>query len=409
MPKLLQINVDATNGSNGGIARDIGSLVMKENWESYIAYGRSVSPGESTQFRIGNQLDVYAHGIESRIFDNHGLSSRHVTRRFIKKIEKIAPDIIHLHNIHGYFLNYKILFEFLKSANIPVVWTLHDCWAFTGHCAHFVGANCYKWQTGCKSCPLKKDYPSSLLFDRSEKNYRLKEELFNSLDNLTIVPVSHWLEDLVKQSFLRNNKIRTVLNGVDTDIYRYQNKKSIREKYNIGNKFLLLGVAANWTAQKGLYDYFELSKSLPKDCVILLIGLKKNQIENLPEEIIGIERTHDIQELVSLYSESDIVLNLSYEESFGMTTIEGLSCGTPGIVYNRTASPELISEDVGLIVEAGNIKQLLSAIEKIKCKGKKFYSEACRKRVIDNYDNNKCFKTYVSIYKELLSLNNKIK
>ena len=400
--KLLQINVDATNGSNGGIARDIGSLIIRNGGESYIAYGRNAVPGESIQFKISNKLDVYSHGIESRIFDNHGLSSRLTTSQFIKKIDKIEPDIIHLHNIHGYFLNYKILFEYLKKINIPVVWTLHDCWAFTGHCAHFVHANCEKWKIGCYSCPRKKAYPSSLLLDRSKQNYKLKEELFNSLNDLTIVTVSYWLESLVKESFLKNNKIFTILNGVDINIFKYTENKSIREKYKIGNKFLLIGVAANWTPQKGLNDYIELSKKISDDSVILLVGLSKDKISDLPKNIIGIERTSDISELLSLYSEADIVLNLSYAETFGMTTIEGMACGTPSIVYNKTASPGLIIGDVGYVVEAGNMEQLLLTINKIKQRGKKYYFEKCRESVLENFNKEINYNAYINLYKQIL-------
>lgn len=402
MPKVLQINVDATNGSNGGIARDIGTLAIENGWESYIAYGRNAILGDSKQIRIGNKLNVYEHGIESRLFDNHGLSSRIATNNFLRKIDEIEPDIIHLHNIHGYFLNYKILFEYLKKINVPVVWTLHDCWTFTGHCAHFVSADCDKWKTGCYSCPLKKGYPSSLFLDRSKKNYKLKEKLFNSLNDLTIVPVSYWLESLVKESFLKNNKIFTILNGIDINIFKYTENKSIREKYKIGNNFLLIGVAANWTPQKGLNDYIELSKKISDDSVILLVGLSKDKIFDLPKNIIGIERTSDISELVSIYSEADIVLNLSYAETFGMTTIEGMACGTPSIVYNKTASPGLIIGDVGYVVEAGNMEQLLLTINKIKQRGKKYYFEKCRESVLKNFNIEINYSAYINLYKQLL-------
>ena len=175
---LLQINVDANNGSNGSIARDIGTIALSKGWESYIAYGRRQIPCDSQLIRIGNSFDVRLHGLLTRLFDIHGLGSIITTKRFIRKVKRIKPDIIHLHNIHGYFINYKILFEYLKDNNIPVVWTFHDCWPFTGHCGHFVKYNCDKWKTECHHCPAVHDYPNSWFFDRSKQSYNLKKTLF---------------------------------------------------------------------------------------------------------------------------------------------------------------------------------------------------------------------------------------
>lgn len=402
MPKLLQINVDATNGSNGGIARDIGNLVMKENWESYIAYGRSAIPGESMQFRIGNQLDVYAHGIESRIFDNHGLSSRYVTRRFIKKIEKIAPDIIHLHNIHGYFLNYKILFEFLKSVNIPIVWTLHDCWAFTGHCAHFVSVNCEKWKKGCYSCPLKNGYPSSMLLDRSEKNYKLKEELFNSLENFTIVPVSYWLENYVRQSFLKKHNIQVIQNGIDLNIF----KPSNIDRKSLGlseSKIIILGVSNVWSHSKGLKEFIKLSEH--NELQVVMIGVDDSIMKILPDNIVAIKRTHNLQKLVEYYSVADIFVNPTYADTFPTVNLEALSCGTPVVTYQTGGSPEAIDEYTGTIVPQGDSVLLYKAIlelanQPIEYKLKQ--SQKCRLRAEKYFDKKERFEEYINLYKQII-------
>ena len=404
MPTLLQINVDANNGSNGGVARDIGRLVQEKGWNSYIAYSRRVSPCTSTLIKIGNKLDIITHVFFSRILDNHGLCSVLATKRLIKKILKIQPDIIHLHNIHGYFLNYKILFNYLKKSRIPVVWTLHDCWPYTGHCSHFISADCYKWKTGCYNCPLKKKYPKSLIFDFSERNYRIKKECFTSLERMTITTVSHWMGRQLDDSFLNKYKIHVVLNGVDTSVFKYK-ESDVRKKYNINAKYLLLGVAANWSKGKGLYDYYELSKHLDDDFKIVLIGMTPEQISELPNGIIGIKRTENLEELVRFYSASDIILNLSYAESFGLTTVEGMACGTPGIVYDNTASPELLSPETGIVVPTGNIEAVINAIQHITSKGRNVYSAACRKRVLEFFDKDKKYLEYYNIYKQIIDNN----
>lgn len=406
MPTLLQINVDANNGSNGGIARDIGNLVMSQGWKSYIAYGRKQIPSQSSLIRIGSDIDVNIHGLSSRLFDNHGLGSTHATKHFLSKIDIIKPDLIHLHNIHGYFINYKLLFEYLSKKNIPVIWTLHDCWPITGHCSHFVNVNCNRWKTQCFDCPLKSSYPASWFIDKSYQNYNLKKTIFNSLSSLTIVSVSNWLGDIVKESFLSVNPNTVVYNGVDTDIFKPR-ESNLRSLLGLQEKYVLIGVAVNWTESKGLLDYYKLSQRLPKEYQIILIGLTKSQITKLPNNIIGIEKTENLDLLVEYYIMADIVLNLSYAETFGLSTVEGMACGTPGIVYDRTASPELVSDTTAKIVEAGNIDQIIDAIKTIRAKGgKSYYADECRKHVLKKFDKNDNYKRYIEIYKQTLKKNN---
>lgn len=403
--KILQINVDADIGSNGGIARDIGSLVAQHGWESYIAYGRNVLPNQhSTLIKIGNKFDIYLHALQARVFDNSGLGSFYTTKKFLKIIDEINPNIVHLHNIHGYYVNYRLLVSYLKHKNIPIVWTLHDCWPFTGHCAYFDMVDCEKWKTNCYNCQLMKYYPKSLFFDRSNDNYVIKRELFTSLSNLTIVTVSKWLGSLVSESFLSKYPLEIIYNGVDTDIFKYK-ENDIKNKLGIVGKKVLLAVAANWTTEKGLLDYYKLSDLISNDYKIVLLGLNDQQLKECPLSIIGIKKTSNISELVDYYSMSDIVLNLSYQETFGMTTIEGMACGAPVITGNKTASPELLSEDTGCIVEPGNIPQVLSAIEYIEKKGGRVeYASKCRTRVLRFFDKNENYMLYYNLYNKLLNI-----
>jgi len=399
---LLQINSVVNCGSTGRITEEIGQTAIAANWKSYIAYGRNDQTSKSELIKIGSDWDIKMHGIQTRLFDRHGLASKKATKRLVQKIENIKPDIIHLHNIHGYYLNIEILFCFLKQANIPVVWTLHDCWPITGHCSHFSFIGCEKWKTQCYNCPQKKSYPASYLLDRSKKNYHLKKELFTSLPNLTLVPVSNWLSDLLKESFLKDFPVKVIHNGINTDVFKPSHDSFFRKKYQLGNKTILLGVANVWSQRKGLNDFIELSKRLNSDYQIILVGLTKKQIKILPHNIMGIVRTESIKDLVHFYSNADIVLNISYEETFGMTTIEGFACGTPGIVYNSTASPELIDNSTGIVVEKGDINGLIEAIHQIKNKGKKAYTEACINRANDLFNKKDCFMEYINLYNSLI-------
>ncbi len=403
MPTLLQINSGANLGSTGRIAEQIGVLAINAGWKSYIAYGRSANKSQSNIVKIGNKLSVYTHGLESLLLDNHGLSSTMATKRLICQIKDIKPDIIHMHNIHGYYLNYSILFEFLSNNHIPVVWTLHDCWSYTGHCSHYSDIDCQEWQTQCSHCPKFHNYPKSLFLDRSKRNYEIKKKCFTSISNLTLVPVSHWLENEVKKSILSDCQVCCILNGVDVEQFRpHEDIDGLRSAYGLKNKKVLLGVATAWGPRKGWSDYIRLSKSLPDEYKVVMVGVTEDQAKGLPSSILAIQRTESIEKLAELYSLADVVLNLSDEESFGLTTAEGFACGTPSVVYNCTASPELITSETGYVVEKGDIDGLIKAIRKIVSHGKSNYVDSCRERAIELYDKNKNYRKYIDLYNNLL-------
>jgi putative colanic acid biosynthesis glycosyltransferase len=410
MHKLLQIAVEGNIGSTGTIAESIGVIAISNGWESYIAHGRFTRPSESKTIKIGNSIDILIHGLQTRFFDRHGLGSKYATKKLIKKIKEINPDIIHLHHLHGYYININVLFKFLAIANIPVIWTFHDCWSITGHCSHFDFVNCDKWKIACNHCPQTKEYPASFFIDRSSKNFYLKKKLFTSVKNLTVVSVSNWLNNVVEKSFMGNLSRKVIYNGVDLNIFSPEGlNNKIREKFTIGEKFMILGLATTWSNRKGLQDFIELSKHIDTDKIIVLVGLKSSQIKNLPKNIIGLKRTESQEELRDLYIACDVFMNLSVEETFGLTTAEAMACGTPAIVYNATASPELIDIKTGIVVEKQNIKSLLLAIEKIKSLGKSYYTEACRSRAIMLFDKNKRFNEYFDLYCEKINNINNVK
>ncbi len=390
--KIFQINSTCGFGSTGRIAVDILKELEKNGGEGIIAYGRNSAPENVNSYRIGSDLDVKIHGVLSRITDRQGFYSSSATKKLIEKIKDYNPDIIHLHNIHGYYLNVAILFDFLKEYNKPIVWTLHDCWAFTGHCAYFSFNGCEKWKTECNTCPLKKDYPTSLVMDNSKKNYQQKKELFTKPQNITFVTPSNWLKDLTEKSFLGKYPVKVINNGIDLTKFK-PTESDFREKNNLQDKFMILGVASVWEERKGLKDFIKLNEMLSENEKIVLVGLDDNQLATLPEDIIGIKRTSSIEELAEIYSAADVFVNPTYEDNYPTTNLEAISCGTPVVTYITGGSPESVFEGNGFSVPQGDVKGIYDAIKKV---------DGCKTPTKDFFDASKRYKEYVDLYKEIL-------
>lgn len=392
MPKILQINVTSNWGSIGKIAEQIGQCAMRHGWESYVAYGRMQNPSKNKLIKIGTMADVYRHYATQRLLDNEGLCSSRATRRFLKAVDEIKPDIVHLHNIHDHYLNYRLLFSYLAERQIPVVWTFHDCWAFTGHCFHFVTKNCERWKTECHDCPLGHEYPNTF-WDRSRKNFQLKKKLFSNHPNLTIVACSDWIRDFAAQSFLKQNRIEVIKNGIDLDTFKpYGNKSS--------EKFRIIAVSSVWNKQKGLDDIKELRKLLDDGHEIIVVGVTKSQKQDLPNDIIGIERTNNVQELAGLYSSSNVLINPTYADTFPTVNLEALACGTPVITYRTGGSPEAIDDKTGIVVEQGDVNAMARAIAELK--QHPLLAADCRARAEAHFNRNTCFEKYIQLYNELL-------
>lgn len=357
--KILQINCDCGCYSTGKIVSDISLFLNNAGEKSIAAYGRNYKDSGIETIRIGNTIGVYFHAFFARMFDSCGLHSKAATKKLIKQIIGFSPDIIHLHNIHGYYLNYPLLFAFLKEYKKPVVWTLHDCWSFTGHCSHFEMSKCDKWENGCYGCPLKKEYPKSFL-DFSKRNYSLKKKYFTSLKNMVLVTPSNWLSNLAKRSFLSKYQVMTINNGINTKLF-CNNKTSVFQKYGCGAKRVLLGVASTWTAKKGLDDFVKLSELITSDYQIFLVGLSKRQISKLPSKIKAVEKTFDSSELAEIYSSSFVLLNLTYEDTYPTVNLEAQCCGLPVITYRTGGSVESVPKRQ--VVEQGDLKSVINLIE----------------------------------------------
>lgn len=414
--KLLQINpVIRTNTSTGRIMREIGEMAASHGWESYVAYsgGRDGKAYDAPVIKaagdynlpipVGGKLSVILHGLETRLFDRHGLGSRIATRRFIKTIKSINPDIIHIHNIHGYFLNYKIFFDYLAKSGKPVIWTVHDCWLYTGHCYHYSSVSCKKWKTQCEKCPQKLAFPSSILLDRSKKNFLDKKEAFTSVKDITFVTVSEWMRREMMSSFLKDCRFEVIHNGIDTDVFSPHNKKYFRAGHQIGDKNILLGVASIWLKEKGIDDFIKLSESLSSNEVIVLIGQMSDSIKAmLPKSIITISRTNNQKELAEIYSEALVLVNPTWQDNYPTVNLEAMSCGTPVITYRTGGSIEAITDDTGFIVEQGDVQGLLDCIREIERQGKDHYSGKCRERALKNFKKKDRYEEYFDLYNRCL-------
>lgn len=407
--RLLQIEVCMNTGSTGRIAEGISGVVKKDGWDAYLIHGARYNnpPTSMIEFQLGSITDEYEHFFEHIVFDNDGLASRKVTRRIVNKIEEIKPDVIQLHDIHDHWINYRILFEYFATLDTPIVWTQHDCWGFTGGCGHFSDPECYKWRDGTcsKGCPQVSGMRK--LFEKTYKHFQLRRELLTSIKDLTLVPVSYWMESVVKQSFLKGKKIVTIHNGVDINLFKQSDSTGVRVKYGIGSSKYVLGVSSQWLARKGWFDFQKLSHIISHDIKIVLIGVtEKQQKEAAKYGIIGIRRTENINEMAALYSGAMMFCNLTYMDTFPTTNIEALACATPVLTYNTDGSVEAADDETGWVVEQGDIKNVVDIIlrqSQLSIEDINAQRNKCRLRAVKFFDKDKCFAAYLDLYKELIS------
>ena len=386
--------------------QEIGELAMANGWESYVAYsgGRDgVKPCKSKLMPVGGKLDVAFHGFWTRLTDRHGLASWFATKRFIREIKELKPDVIHIHNIHGYFLNYKMLFEYLKEADIPVIWTVHDCWLYTGHCYYYSSIGCDKWMNGCGNCPQRTAFPASWVIDRSKQNLKDKSEAFNSIkDKLTIVPVSEWIRGEMSRSILQNCHYQVIHNGIDLNVFDVQpDDKAVREKYGLGDKHIILGLASIWSKEKGWDDFMEMSKMLNENEVIVMVGVTEEQQKRLPENVVGIRRTENVRQLAELYSAAVAFVNPTWQDNYPTVNLESIACGTPVVTYRTGGSIEAVTEKTGYVVAQGDVKGLLDAVREIERKGNLEYKADCRAHALANFRKEDRYADYLKLYENL--------
>lgn len=396
--KVLQLNSVCGYGSTGRIATDLYEVLIADGHECCIVYGRGDSHKRYNAFKIENRCGFYLHVLKTRLTDLHGLGSKAATQKLIKKIDHYQPDIIQLHNIHGYYVNIELLFNYLSKKRIPIVWLLHDQWSFSPHAANFDISK-------DKILPIKNQYKNQNLeypksfFDNSEKNYALKKRLFNSIENMTIVTPSNWLSDMTKKSFLKDYPVKLIHNGIDVEKFS-PIKGNFREEHSLQSHKIILGVASVWDEKKGLEAFNYLADHLGDDYKIVLVGIDDKEKNKLHEKIYPVRRTNNIEELAALYTTADVFVNPTLQDNFPTTNIESLACGTPVITYKTGGSPEAISHRTGIVVEKGNQEELKRAII-YACKNK-FLATDCRERAI-KFNKKDVYQKYISLYSTLIN------
>lgn len=382
------INVVCGIRSTGRICTDLAAALEADGHEVKIAYGREIVPEQFAKYavRIGTDFDVKMHALKARLADGAGFGSKHTTKAFVKWIKEYNPDVIHLHNLHGYYINIEILFDYLKTCQKKIIWTLHDCWSFTGHSAYCDAIGCEKWQSGCNKCPQIKEYPKSVI-DNSKRNWEKKRKIFSNIPNMTIVTPSKWLAELVKKSFLGDYPIKVIHNGIDTSQFKPL-KNDFKKIHGIEDKFMVLGVATAWNDMKGYADFLKLSDMLDDDCKLVMVGLTDEQINRLPPKILGIKRTASVEELAYIYSAADVFVNLSYCENYPTVNLEARACQTPVITYNTGGSPESAGNDA-VIVERGDLSAVTEQINILKNNPKSTQTSS------SDFSVDKCISSYV--------------
>lgn len=398
--KVVAINA-YPYGSTGKITCEIIKTLEHDTNEAFAYYGYSNHPIDEikqSEYLTSSFTGKAFHIIMEEVTGLCGCFSIISTIKLIKRMGKFKPDIVHLHNLHGSYINVPMLFKYIKKHNIKTVWTLHDCWAFTGHCPYFDIAECVKWKTGCYSCSQYKDYPKSL-FDNSKYMYNLKKKWFTGVKNMTIVTPSEWLAGLVKESYLKDYPVKVINNGIDLNVFK-PTESDFRKKYALENKYIVLGVAFGWGKRKGLDVFIELEKRLDKEKYkIVLVGTDDNVDRLLPENIISIHRTQNQTELAEIYTAADIFANPTREENYPTVNMEALACGTPIVTFKTGGSPEMLDETCGAVVAKNGINAMYNEIIRI-CETKPYSKDDCLKRA-ESFDKNIKFKEYISLYEGL--------
>lgn len=395
MLKIALLN-SVCYGSTGSIACNLARLYQKNGYETTVFFGRGTAPADVHAERVETTAEVAAHVAKARLMDCMGFGSALATKQLVQKLEAWNPDVIHLHNIHGYWVHVGILFDALKKMRKPVLWTFHDCWPFTGHCAYFDLTGCDRWKNGCGACPQKNGYPQRWLFDQSAKRWNQKQQLFSGLDNLTIVTPSNWLKDLIEQSFLREYNVRVFPNGIDTGVFQ-PTENQLRSQHHLENGRIFLGVASVWDERKNLAAFSSLRPKLPQEDHLVVIGLNSRQMASLPAGILGLPRTENARQLAAWYTAADVFVDPTLEDNFPTTHLEALSCGTPVVTYATGGSAEMLTPACGAAVQTGDLDALYTAM----LRAADLRREDCLKQA-QNYDQHICLQRYADLCSEIV-------
>lgn len=396
--KVLMINIVCGSGSTGRIVADMWSLLKEQGHEAKIAYGFGTGTrvAQEDMFRFNTKFGYYRHNIAAKLTDRTGLYSARQTKRLVEYIKRYDPDVIHLHNLHGYYINYEVLFDYLAQSGKPVVWTLHDCWAFTGHCAYFTAAGCEQWKTHCADCSLLKNYPVCYFKGDVCNNFDAKRRAFTNVEDMMIVTPSKWLAGLVGESFLSKYPVEVIHNGIDLSVFKPR-ESDFRSRYGITEKKMVLAVANVWEKRKGLDDVLRLAEMLGEDYQVVIVGLSEKQAESMPENIVAIQRTSSVEELAEIYSAADVFVNTSYEDTFPTVNLEALACGTPVVTYDTGGCAEALDTASGIAVPTGDLEKMKEAV----CSAKSLdRAKACQRA--QTFSAREKYTEYLRLYERLI-------
>lgn len=414
--RVLSINTTFKNGgSTGRIVSDLNQIMLQNEIDSYVAYGINDGIPDTQHIRcVQSSFELKKSQVQSRLFARHGFYNVAATKRLLTFIDSINPDVIHLHNIHGYYVHCGMLFDYIKLHDIPVVWTLHDCWAFTGWCAYFDYANCDRWKTHCYHCPNIKEYPKAWITSRASSNYDLKMRTFCGVKNLTLVTPSKWLANLTRESFLKDYQVKVINNGVDISIFKPVENK-VKKELHIEGKKMILAVAGGLAKRKGSEYLIKIPSQLNEDEVLVILGIRENQKKLLPsQKCIGIPYSNSLEKLAMIYSAADVFINTTLEDNFPTTNIEALACGIPVVTFDTGGSIEAVLDNehyvdlkngkkssVGGVVPKGDVETMLCLVREITSQDKKKYSENCIRKAHEYYNRESQLMDYIKLYKEI--------
>lgn len=402
---IAQINMVPTS-STGKIMLQIAKVAREKGCEAYtfsipgfsISHPEILIPHEGHTY-VGTRFEHALHYILGLFTGLNGCFSYFTTRSLIRKLKKINPDIIHMHNIHNWCLNIPMLFRYIKKSGANIFWTLHDCWSFTGHCPYYELVSCNKWQTGCGNCPQLNVYPESRV-DITKKMWAFKKKWFTGVPNMTLITPSQWLHTQIKRSFMKEYPTVVINNGIDLSVFK-PTESDFPQKHHCENKNIILGVSDSWGRRKGLDVFIELSKRLPNDYQIVLVGTNETVDKELPNNIISIHRTQNQKELAEIYSVSDVFVNPTREDNFPTVNLECLACGTPVVTFRTGGSPECINETCGSVVDVDDVDALEREIIRIITE-RPYSREACL-TFSKNFDGYERYKEYVELYLKALN------
>lgn len=400
---ILQINAVNDNYSTGRTTKEMSDFLLKNGHNSVVAYSKGPSVDPEHEYCIGSNFDTKIHGFMSRLTGKQGYFSRGATKKLLKFMHEYKPDVVVLRNLHGNYINLPILLKYLAKNDIATVIVLHDCWFYTGKCCHYTVQGCFKWQVACGGCPQLKNHNKSWFFDRTKKLLADKKKLFGAIPRLAVVGVSDWLTNEAKKApVFENAKIITrIYNWIDTEKFSPKDTDELRAKLGLEDKKVILSVASGWSKEKGLDTVLELSEKLNDDERIVIVGNLPSYV-SLNDKISHISATHSVDELAELYSMADVFLQPSLEETFGKVTAEALACGTPIVCFNSTTTPELVSDECGIVLDDFDADNMLLAAREMINNGKENYSFNCRKSALDLFSKHDNVTEYITVFQNLI-------